>query len=41
MTANFKPLNAPSPEAGLAAVGRFGKFFMGQLWDTYITKKAD
>jgi hypothetical protein len=38
MGGNFKPLNAPSPEAGAAAVARFGKFFMGELWDTYVTK---
>lgn len=40
MTANFKPLNAPSPEAGLSAVTKFGRFFMGELWDTYVKKGA-
>jgi cholesterol oxidase len=38
MGTQFKPLNAPSPEAGLAAVTKFGKFFMGELWDTYIKR---
>jgi cholesterol oxidase len=38
MSRHFKPLNAPSTEAGLAAVTKFGKFFMGELWDTYIER---
>jgi cholesterol oxidase len=38
MGKNFKPLNAPSTEAGLAAITKFGKFFMGELWDTYIKR---
>jgi cholesterol oxidase len=40
MTTTFKPLNSPSAEVGLAAIAEFGKFFMGQLWETYI-KRAD
>ena len=38
MGKNFKPLNAPSTEAGLAAITKFGKFFMGELWDAYIKR---
>jgi cholesterol oxidase len=38
MGKHFKPLNAPSMEAGLAAITKFGKFFMGQLWETYIKR---
>ena len=38
MGGNFKALNAPSAEAGAAAVAKFGKFFMGELWDTYILR---
>lgn len=30
--------NAGSPEEAAKAVARFGKFFLGELWDTYITK---
>ena len=41
MGSNFKPVGAPSMEAGLAAVGKFGKFFMGQLWDTYVKKTGE
>ena len=40
MGSKFKPLNAPSTEAGLAAVAKFGRFFMGELWDTYVKKKG-
>ena len=38
MGKHFKPLNAPSAEAGLEAIAKFGKFFMGQLWETYIER---
>jgi cholesterol oxidase len=38
MAQHFKPLNAPSVEAGAAAIAKFGKFFMGQLWETYIAR---
>jgi predicted acylesterase/phospholipase RssA len=30
--------NAKSPEEAAAAVARFGKFFLGELWDTYVKK---
>ena len=38
MGQHFKALNAPSAEAGVAAIAKFGKFFMGELWDTYIKR---
>ncbi|HEY0757848.1 MAG TPA: hypothetical protein VGD59_01185 [Acidisarcina sp.] len=38
MGRQFKPLNAPSTQAGLAAIERFGSFFLGELWDTYVKK---
>jgi len=38
MSQHFKAVNAPSTEAGVAAIARFGKFFMGELWDTYIKR---
>ncbi len=41
MGGNFKPINAPSPEAGMAAVAKFGRFFMGELWDSYVSKTGD
>ncbi len=40
MGKHFKPLNAPTTEAGLAAIARFGKFFMGELWETYVEKQG-
>jgi hypothetical protein len=30
--------NAKSPEEAATAVARFGKFFLGELWDTYVKK---
>jgi cholesterol oxidase len=38
MGGRFKPIHSPSAEAGLAAVSKFGKFFMGELWDTYVKR---
>ena len=38
MGAHFKPLNADSVQAGTEAVAKFGKFFLGELWDTYIKR---
>jgi cholesterol oxidase len=38
MSQHFKAMNAPSAEAGLAAITKFGKFFMGEVWDTYIKR---
>jgi choline dehydrogenase-like flavoprotein len=35
MVSTMHALNADSPVAGAEAVGRFGKFFMGELWATY------
>jgi predicted acylesterase/phospholipase RssA len=32
--------NATSPEQAASATTRFGRFFLGQLWDTYV-KKAE
>jgi cholesterol oxidase len=31
--------NASSPVEALEAVSSFGRFFLGQLWDTYVSKK--
>jgi len=30
--------NATSPEQAAAAMTRFGRFFLGELWDTYVKK---
>ena len=38
MGAHFKPLNADSVQAGTEAVAKFGKFFLGELWETYIKR---
>jgi cholesterol oxidase len=40
MGRQFKPLNATSEQAGLEAVYKFGRFFLGELWETYIQKKG-
>jgi len=40
MTSTFRALHAPSLEAGAAAVAKFGRFFLGELWDTYVSKAA-
>lgn len=38
MIPTMKPLNASSPAEGAGAVAKFGKFFFGELWETYISK---
>jgi hypothetical protein len=30
--------NATSPEQAAEAMARFGKFFLGELWETYVSK---
>jgi cholesterol oxidase len=40
MIPTMKPLNAASPQQAAAAEARFGKFFFGELWDSYIAKKG-
>lgn len=32
----FRIRNSPGPVEGAALMGRFGRFFFGDLWDTYI-----
>ncbi len=32
--------NSPSPAAGKAWLGRFGAFFFGELWDTYVRERV-
>jgi cholesterol oxidase len=34
--ASFRVHNAPSPTAALQALNRFGSFFFGALWETYL-----
>lgn len=41
MSTHFKPLHAPTVEAGLEAVGRFGQFFLGELWETYVQRAGE
>jgi cholesterol oxidase len=38
MVGTFKALNAKSAEQSAQAVAEFGKFFLGELWDTYVRK---
>jgi len=38
MGGHFKPLNAGSAAEGAEAIAKFGKFFMGELWGTYIKR---
>jgi len=40
MIPTMKPLNASSPQQAAEAEAKFGKFFFGELWDTYIAKKG-
>ena len=40
MVATFKALNAHSLADRVRAEAEFGRFFLGELWDTYV-KKAD
>ena len=30
--------NATSPEESADALARFGRFFLGELWETYVMK---
>jgi len=36
MVSTMHATNAQSLEQGVAAVARFGRFFLGELWDTYV-----
>ena len=38
MVRTFKAINASGPKDAAAAVTKFGTFFMGELWTTYVTK---
>jgi predicted patatin/cPLA2 family phospholipase len=38
MVSTMHALNAPSATEGAKAVMTFGRFFMGQLWDSYVKK---
>ena len=38
--ASFRVHNAPSPTAALQALNRFGGFFFGELWDTYLKHRV-
>ncbi|MBI3373150.1 MAG: hypothetical protein HY017_15590 [Betaproteobacteria bacterium] len=40
MVRTFKAINASGPKEEAEAVAKFGKFFMGELWTTYIKKAA-
>ncbi len=37
--ASFRVHHAPSPEAGVAALGRFGAFFFGSMWEVFARAK--
>jgi hypothetical protein len=38
MTGTFTALNADSVAEGVRATTVFGRFFLGELWDTYVKK---
>jgi hypothetical protein len=38
MIPTLHALNAHSPEEAAAATVRFGRFFLGEIWDTYVRK---
>ena len=38
--ASFRVHNAPSATASLQALSRFGGFFFGELWDTYVKHRV-
>lgn len=40
MVGTFKALNAKSVEESARATAEFGRFFLGELWDTYVKKEA-
>ena len=39
MVSTMMALNAPSPAEAAKALMNFGRFFLGQLWDTYGRKR--
>lgn len=40
MVGTFKALNAKSVEESAKATAEFGRFFLGELWDTYVKKQG-
>jgi hypothetical protein len=38
MAGTFKALNARSAADSASATAEFGRFFLGELWDTYVKK---
>jgi len=38
MISTMHAINASSPVEATDAMMRFGRFFMGELWDTYFRK---
>lgn len=40
MIPTMHALNASSPEEATIAVAKFGRFFFGEIWDTYIAKRG-
>jgi hypothetical protein len=38
MIPTFHAINAKNPEEAAAVTAKFGRFFLGELWDTYIKK---
>lgn len=38
MVGTFKAINAKSVEESARATAEFGRFFLGELWDTYVKK---
>ena len=41
MVGTFKTLNAKSPQDSARATTEFGRFFLGELWDTYVKKTGN
>ena len=41
MVPTMHAVNAASPQQAAEAVTKFGRFFLGELWDTYIVKKGE
>jgi hypothetical protein len=41
MVRTFKALNASGPLEEAQAVTKFGTFFMGELWSTYVTQARE
>jgi cholesterol oxidase len=40
MVGTFRAVNASGPAQAAEAVSKFGSFFMGELWETYVRKAA-